>query len=383
MRFGSWNSYRGSIHFLIAGWLALHGCFASTLLVADEPLNAFPLPALPADDASVERISSRGSDSNGLSQGQSCVLLKNDNVLVGEVTKLGNLVEVTRDDASKIRIPSNQVTTIADSLHQLYVFRQQNRFDSDVEAIQKDIRWCLRNGMIREAARDALHVKNIDPQNSETSRLLGQIASRLRGRQQSHRPGTSIRPVSHEAPLTMPDRDNEVRHPDPEDIGLTDESIYQFQARVQPILLNRCSSCHTKHPSNDRPFQFYSSSRVKWAPSATARENLVEVLKYVDFANPSESMIRSRASDAHAGTRHSFGKPGSTMMNNLDQWLRALPATTTLAPSKVPNLAPVDPTETAGRSPDPNEKPPERVRRMPKVENPFDPSIFNRRFHPE
>lgn len=403
---------------------------ASFATVDAAPPNAFPFPdttlSTPHDSTPVLKTASPA-----VAESPSYVLLRNDNLLVGRVLPLGELVEVDRGDGSSLRVSAQQIMHVAPSIEALYAYRKSNRIDVDLKAIQNDVRWYLRYGMIRQAAQDALLARALEPRHPETSRLLKQIASRLRNEleQSSPKPAdaeSAIQTVSHEEPA------EETSQPSQNNSGLPDELVYHFQARVQPIFLNRCNNCHTKHESNDRAFQIHPASRARWAPATTARDNIASILEFVDRENPQASVIRVRASDGHGGSNHSFGNERSAMMQRLDHWLNQLSGTSNGDTSQFGQRSPStnahsDGTEAfqsnitapsgstpasavlnspemraAQSIPTPTSNPwadqnlqedsqnlpqngatNEGVRRMPKVENPFDPSIFNRRFHPE
>lgn len=379
---------------------------------------------------------------SGGGAGQSCVLLRNGNVLFGAAAKIGGTICITRQDGAQINLHADQVEVIGGSIQELYHHRLKHRFEGDLKRIQSDVRWCLENGLVREAAADVLRARSLDPSDPHTVQLLRQIAARIKhdaGSQDSAGQESDVEPirqVSHEsiAPMPSPREDAAEMRPASESQAslLPDNSIYAFTAKIQPILMNRCVSCHANVDSNDREFQIHSSLRSKWAPKDVAMQNLEAVMQFVDFDDPQSSRIRVRASDGHGGRRYSFGTPGSSMMVALDQWLWQLAETAdltpwesalgaessedSLRPSAAPELSRLDQTEsepwqagvTASSSetvsvgipdlPAPiesgsSESEPAwptqqknssgelRMRRMPKVENPFDPEIFNRRFH--
>ncbi len=352
---------------------------------------------------------------------ESCVLLRNGNVLVGAVTKIGGTVCITRSDQSKINLPSDQVETVGRSLSELYDYRRKNRFDGDLKRVQADVRWGLRHGLVREAAQDALEARSLEPSNPQTIQLLRQIAAVLKQQSEPAQPAVSgdgqapaLRTVSHETVVTDDHSDIEPETA-AELSGLPEQLVYEFTSRIQPILMNRCTSCHARDDRNAREFQIHTALTSKWAPKDVARDNLQAVMKYVDLNAPANSLIRLRASDGHGGRRHSFGSQGSAMMSSLDRWLAQLPSAhsasqweaameqnagaESLVPASPPQLAEIDQTgraesatgipelpETLATESVWNAGPPltgaaPRTRRMPKVENPFDPDIFNRRVH--
>ncbi|QEF99363.1 hypothetical protein Mal15_34270 [Stieleria maiorica] len=361
---------------------------------------------------------------------ESCVLLRNGNVLCGQVAKIGSTYCITRSDQSRINLPGDQVETVGRSIRQLYQYRRGNRFQGDLKRLHADVRWCLRNGLVQEAARDALEARALEPADPSTIQLLRQVAAVIRQQSASAEPASvgdpspAVQTVSHESPVADDPAVGEDRAVAPPS-GLPEKLVYEFASRIQPILMNRCTSCHARDGQNEREFQIHTALTSKWAPKDVARENLQAVMQFVDRSVPGNSLIRLRASDGHGGRRHSFGSEGSAMMSNLDRWLMQVEASQVAmdsAPSQWESesgpgsgseaLAPTSPPEllsverpidlasesAAGALPGSGEGEPvwnpgpstssttstgaaARIRRMPKVDNPFDPAIFNRRVH--
>lgn len=368
---------------------------------------------------------------------QPCVLLRNGSVLFGSAAKIGDVIYVTRDDKSTMKLPGKQVATIGQSLQELYEYRCKNRVSGDLKRIQADIRWSLRNGLVWAAAEDVLHARTLDPSNPQTNQLLRQIAARMKQTSASAdqvtkpNPLPVIQTVSHETDsVSSTKRDEEFANAAS---PLPGELSHQFRTRIQPILMNRCAGCHVRDETNEREFQIHSALKSKWAPKIVAKQNLQAVMRYVNRNNPGISLIRQRATDGHGGNRRSFGNAGSPMTRSLDLWLSRIQPETqdwiaqtsgviggnvvhALEPTTPPRLAPLrfdstsrnQPTQVAVASSTSTEIPklpasieslsdgasrtllpsatasataPARMRRMPKVENPFDPEIFNRQFH--
>ncbi|MCO8123407.1 hypothetical protein NHH03_16780 [Stieleria sp. TO1_6] len=343
-----------------------------------------------------------------------CVLLRNGNVLFGEATRVGDTVSIKRADNSLIHVPAKQVSRIGLSLQQLYEHRRKTRFQGDLGALQTDIRWCIRHGLLRQAGEDVLQARQLDPGDPETIQLLRQIASELkasvddRTAPNSEQPAV-IRTVSHQMPIQPASAKSDLTNDDQANLKndsaprplLDQRSTSHFIARIQPILMNRCVSCHARQDASNQPFQLHTALTSKWAPTIVARENLVAVMQYVNLNDPLASQIRIKATDGHGGSRNSFGATDSAMMANLDYWLQSIRVDSrpgSLAPASPPELEPLQPTQWTDSEqaiPDPptttispldeataQQVPVERqTRRMPQVDNPFDPEIFNRRFH--
>ncbi|MEO1528308.1 MAG: hypothetical protein AAFX06_23035, partial [Planctomycetota bacterium] len=190
-------------------------------------------------------------------------------------------------------------------------------------------------------------------------------------------------------PATITPSKPTVAAPVEPDLSIDQSSVHRFTTRIQPILLNRCSGCHSESSPHQTEFELLMPRSAKWAPKRAAQQNLAAVLKFLDRNRPLESAIRARAIDGHGGRRKSLSE---AMLVNLDAWLgglRAQSSRTTISespalqPSQPPPLTPWDEDLPSDAIPNSdamsNERP--KTRRIPQVENPFDPAIFNRRYH--
>lgn len=349
-----------------------------------------------------------------------CVLLTNGNVIFGEAVPLGDVVSI-RQAESQLRLPRSKVMAWADSIERLYARIREDRIPGDLRRLHADIRWCLRYGLIREAAEDSLLANELDPNGPTTRQLLRLVAHQLRVQHQAATASLrSVRQVAHQAdsgfklPDTVapiakasasmsstsrpPARIEPQSHVAPKPSGgpeslassLDQTSIYRFTTRVQPILLSRCSGCHSTESSTDTAFNLVLPRSAKWAPRRAAEQNLVAVLKFVDSNDPMGSVIRRRAIDGHGGRRKTLNDSMGAMLNNFDRWLSGLDlgsesttGASSLRPVQPPPLEPWGDGEELNGSEAPEEPGDSRpkTRRIPQVENPFDPAIFNRRFH--
>lgn len=360
----------------------------------------------------------------GATEPRACVLLTNGNVLFGDAVPLGETITIQQANDSQMRIPRNRVVDWAESLPELYAKLRADRIPGDLRRIQSDVRWCLRYGLVRQAAQDVLIANELAPSDATTQQLLRLVAHEMRKQQPSTpKLDQPVRQVSHEtvggfalpavpkAESPPPPQIKSIVHDkpvptDPElfqslrESAVEEESAHRFTTRVQPIFLNRCAGCHSESAPQKNNFELIMPRTAKWAPKRAGQKNLGAVMKYVNRTDPLSSLIRARAIDGHGGRRKSLNDPSGAMLKNLDAWLLGLRSTgrTVEDQSADPALRPIEPPplEPWGSDPPQTAAVPEwppteetnsaladrpRPRRIPQVENPFDPAIFNRRFH--
>jgi hypothetical protein len=114
------------------------------------------------------------------------------------------------------------------------------------------------------------------------------------------------------------------------------------------------------------------------------RENLSSALRYVDLLDPEQSLLFSKAIAAHGGGESPLQAHDAKAIEALKRWLWIAAASLN---SKEPSGGELDSLETADHV-FLEEKPQDRSggmpagpSRLPRVANPFDPDLFNRRFH--
>ncbi len=363
---------------------------------------------------------------------KSYVLLQNGNVFSGSVTRLGKSIRLTRTSGSTIQLDTQDVIATVDSLDKLIAFRRAGRDPSDLVRIQKDVRWFLRQKLVHAAAEDVLTARAIDPTDRVTVQLLSTVAHQLRRALQtvSEPRKPSATTVSH-SEASQEDSlaegvSGEIEKENPE---FEEGWLNHFRTRVQPILMNRCAGCHSRldglEENEGSGFQLHSSLSSRMATRSVAKENLRSVSRYIDTSQPMNSKLREKAIDDHGGRRFSLRTGSDVMIRTLDHWLLQVPREAgnqqagdqpshasedqsgLARTNALPHLMPIgDGFPLAGeQDPESPSSPVARAswdeegsaalgvdlptsqqrnlktRRMPKVKNPFDPELFNRRFH--
>ncbi|MCP4891785.1 MAG: hypothetical protein GY904_34995 [Planctomycetaceae bacterium] len=340
-----------------------------------------------------------------------CVLLKNDHVLFGQARQLGEYVIVRSRKGGEIRLRREQVACWAPSIRNLYQFRVDHQQPGDLNTHLADASWCLRYDLFDLAAAELRAAYAIDATSPEARRIEQRLDRRIS--QDRTRPKENhstaeppqIAPVQFESPVI----ENASK-------SIEGRPLQLFASQIQPMLVNRCSNCHS-HRLADQ-------TNVKWRifapPSGTrasaefTRFNLDATLPYLDNDNPADSPLLKYATTKHGGGEAPLGLRNAKAVNGLQRWvgmtagalnaetasLESANKTTTneaaFSPVSTPQsvAAPqsTDSELTSGSTMQENEGntsdqvEPQDVSstgpsRLPIVENPFDPDLFNRRFH--
>lgn len=257
-------------------------------------------------------------------------------------------------------------------------------------------RWCLKNGLPKQAEREALDALRLDPHRQDAKRMLEQLAADGAGRGgRQSAASNALMPPLPAAGAAATARSL---------AGLRRVTAQQFVRSVQPLLSSKCATggCHGRNSESE--FQLLSVRNG--SDPRTAEQNLLAVLKQVSFSEPSQSALLQQAGLAHGGATELplRGRSGVVQMQTLRQWVLA--AAADLAPGENRELAEsaeaeqvVPPVaETTGSGPaEPADLPEETHGRLQDGvavdreflaeakrslrNDPFDPAVFNRRHH--
>lgn len=347
-----------------------------------------------------------------------CVLLRNGNVLFGEARQRGEWVAVVRDDGTELRLAADQVLCWSDSPRNLFRYRLDHRRAGDPAVHLEDARWCLRYGLLEFAARELRTVYRLDPDHPVAPILERKLRAALRHAVEpspaDDPSDAGVKQVGHAAvvaddagsPSGVVQAGRSLEKPDTDAL-----SLRQFTKSVQPLLINRCGGCHSHDSARDWTLIVPPAGS---RPSARmARENLKATSRFVTPGDPEASRLVELATRAHGGGPAPLGIGDETMIEALKQWVRGrsrsapagaspappsnaaagavggLPAAARGAAVVTPASAVQTPAGKLRASPDVPSlaAPPEASRtpgkpaRLPRVENPFDPDLFNRKFH--
>ncbi|MGB7347825.1 MAG: hypothetical protein WBD20_26610 [Pirellulaceae bacterium] len=325
------------------------------------------------------------------------MLLSNHNVLRGNAIQHGNEIIVRRNDGSELHLDRKRVLCWGNSVQDLYRFRIDQRQKNDLTAYLADIQWCLRHELIdptllQIASRDLQEAQQFAPRDRNLARLAIQLHRQLVAQQSQANPIQQVSQADRQAvaeQIQMVDHQQELARAEQD---FDRDTLSGFARDVQPMLLNRCGSCHG-HQS-DLAWRLLLPAKGSRASARMTRQNLVATAKYLNFDEGLESELRIRAMDGHAGEQHalSIRETGSTRA--FERWLQhARPAGDALDIAKRRLNEDDDASETQSfENPDAHiahknpwasdESSPhqsDKIERLPQVSNPFDPEIFNRR----
>jgi len=356
------------------------------------------------------------------------ILLHNGNVIEGESYSIGPYIVVDRGDGNELKLDVRQVGFRASSIAELYQFRKSKRLSSSVSSYHDDARWCFRNGLLLEMAEAIEMAEDLDPTHPETVRLRRQLTAHHKltyDRAQRASDPTYNVPTDFVVSTFEQTHVTGTNVDELADLALPHQALAHFSNRIQPLLVNRCGNngCH-RGPSQSSWELTHMGTHIR-PSSRMTKLNLIATIKAVRAGEGEGNDFLRYASHAHGGKLESPLKPTDQLsLESLTQWVNDIMTTEPSVPDvKLTELretsgrpipvssrvelvngasAAVSPVRQVGYVDEPADSavPPTgngikraavdslapgprdtgRPVRLPAVENPFDPAIFNRHY---
>ena len=326
--------------------------------------------------------------------------LRNGQVISGKVLRDGDRYVVTLGESAFVRIPVTSVEFYGDNLRQVYRLKKASLVADDIGGQLRLVQWCLGQGLLVEAERlleQTVPQRNL-PQWSDLQRRLT-LAKRP----------TSTHQAKPSAAAPPPDPEQIVEH-------ISSHTLQEFTSFVQPLLLNRCgtTTCHGAHSKN--VLKLIKPSRGRAIPTRYTQRNLYNTWQTLDTQKPDQSPLLNITTAPHGGTTALFTQREWNQYQRLVNWVRRAtsntprprpraikqPATVLAQPSPAAKTTAADSATTtqeatlqqaatraaplkAPELPGSQEEQlpsPKAPKALPGITDPFDPELFNRRFHP-
>jgi hypothetical protein len=351
---------------LVLGWLL------SAVLAAQEPIQFSPQAGV--------------------------LLLRNGQLMPGEITPAGDQYIVTFGVGGEVKISAKDVEARCADLEGVYDYKLR-RLSGEGAGPHLDLaEWCLRQKLYRRCAEQLTLALAEDPENKR----IAQIESRLQ--------------LAVEAPATTKSKPVNSTIVAPEQLektirDLPKGSLERFTTIVQPMLNNRCATSHCHGATSTSDFRLLRPPSGLNAPQLFTQRNLYASLAYVDRQDAESSLLLTKAQEPHGGEKSPPIDPrNKAQLQELRTWLEHLaprkeppaPATIDAKTTQlstplhaVPGNREFNPSSPADKPREPGSgKTPSPTASVPagpaattipadskpwQPRDPFDPEIFNRR----
>lgn len=316
------------------------------------------------------------------------VLLRDGAVLRGTVEEEPGRV-VIRHQGSEIRLTRDRVACWSDSLEGLYQYQLDRRRIFTLETYVDAARWCLRHGLHERAAAELTAATRLDSDHLEVERTKRDLQIAIaRAKAGDSLPADGTPPASppgtvggNPLPNIAPEEIAPERAPRLERIEAN--LVREFTAQIQPLLTNRCNGAACHGSGSSTAFRLEGETIGSSRPSASdTRRNLEAALRWVDPEHPLASPLLVRALEPHGQSdAPPLGAREQAAVDNLRRWISSLS-------TRSGEFAQREAQQSQLAAQDHVQRPPSSVSadkaglpvRLPGVEDPFDPELFNRRF---
>ena len=209
------------------------------------------------------------------------VVLNNGNVLQGEIRLDEQHISVLLA-GGEFRIRRDQVEMCCADLDEAYQRRRDGVSDNNPDAHLKLARWCLRQGLLQQAAAELETTRNIEPDHRHIPLLERQLVQLIKlARDQEQRLSRSLKPE---------DKENESI-----DLDILQQapkwSRAIFVRQIQPLLIHSCSTTGCHQPGNSEQYSLNRLAMDGTGHPDLTLGNLAGTLHQIDWENPTESRL--------------------------------------------------------------------------------------------
>lgn len=319
------------------------------------------------------------------------LLLRNGQMLSGQISYAGANYHVLLP-TGEIRIRASEVEYVCQDIQEALVRKYEAIEPGDLAGYLRLTDWCIEHELFVEADRLLVSIENLAPPSART-----RVKLTRRNLEMAQNPVSSAPPVptldSQPADGAVEGAIDDAEALDRLTRNMPEGTVETYRRTVQPILMAGCAAarCHGNAASNEfrliRPTHGHIISR-----RATQR-NLQAILRWIDLENVSESPLLSAASRPHGAAKEPvLGEGESVRLEHLSKWVSSLASQTvdTTVKADPPDHIEDQPAalsqsieRSSARVPAKSSDFPRSpgTRETAEYLDPWDPAIFNRRYH--
>lgn len=314
---------------------------------------------------------------------QAVLVLRNHQVLSGAVTPVGDYYLVSLGKTDQVRLAAKDVEMICRDLPEAYR-RQAAGIDPKSVAAHVDLaQWCLRQAMYAEARAELAAAREIEPDY----RRIAEVEKRLEFATAAAKPAAA-QPVPTTATVGAQQLDRTMKQ-------LPTGTVEHYTAVIQPILMDRCGNAKCHGAGATASFQLLQPVAGRVPSRRFTQRNLFATLAIVNKESAEESQLLTMARKPHGHIeKAAFKSEDDRQYREILEWIASLrPVPKQLPPATVSTVqsgnsqrqvGPAEMTpETAEVPRGPANQSPLEPISPAAARDPFDPEIFNRRFHPQ
>jgi hypothetical protein len=264
---------------------------------------------------------------------QGLLLLKNGNVIEGQITQAGDYYVVTLGASGEIRLPTKDVEAQVQSLTEAYELRKHGMFERGAKPHLALAEWCLRHNLHAPCGEQLLAAMRAEPNHPGIDAVERRLTQSMQEQSQKRPAVVAQRSVAASS-VSPEDLDKALRE-------LPPASIEKFAATVQPLLLNRCAGSQCHGGNSTAALHLLKPPRGQIPTQRFTQRNLYSVLQQLDRERPEMSPLLIEPQRRHGGTTAAvFDKFSHHQLAEIAAWID-MTLSPTVAP--IPTTIPVPP----------------------------------------
>lgn len=259
------------------------------------------------------------------------VVLQDGGVLTGQITRAADWYIVARG-GGQMQIAQSRVLLVCRTMEEAYEFRRQQLGGQKAGDHLRLAEWCMRYDLRAEATRELAEARRLDPDQPRLAvleRRLEKGNSQPKAKQAVASTAANPRAVPQ-----AKSQAGDVGAPATEPAGnLSDGVVELFTRRVQPVLVNNCttSGCHQR--GGAETFQLDRALLRGEANRRSTMHNLEAALALVDRAHPDQSPLLTIPRKTHGGMAGPiFGPRQEQAFEHLVDWVALITPTVPIDP---------------------------------------------------
>lgn len=315
----------------------------------------------------------RAAEPPSLQPKHAVLVLRNRQVLAGEVTPAGDYYLVSLGKTGQVRLAAKEVEMVCRDLQEAYERKAAAMNAKSAAAHVELAEWCLRQALYEQVQAELAAARAIEPEY----RRIAEVQQRLEFATTAQKLA-----VSHAPPAVATVGTQQLDRTMKE---LPPGTVEHYTAVIQPILLDRCGNARCHGGSATARFQLLQPVPGKNPSRRFTQRNLFATLSIVNKEVAEDSELLAMALKAHGPFgRAAFKTEEDRQYREVAEWIGSLRAVPKQSPPSTVNTAQMGkPRHQVGGSAGPGEEPPPSDTEAPAASrgDPFDPEVFNRRFH--
>lgn len=317
----------------------------------------------------------RAADFAALSPQHAVLVLRNGQVLEGEVTSAGDYYLLSLGKTGQVRLAAKEVGMVCRDLQEAYQRKAAATNAKSAEAHVELAEWCLRQSLYEQVRAELAAAKAVEPDYRRIADVERRLEFATTPREAAATPTPP--PV---ATVGTQQLDRTMKE-------LPPGTVEHFASVIQPILLDRCGNARCHGSATAPRFQLVQPVPGKIPSRRFTQRNLFSALQIVNKEVADDSELLAMSLKVHGPVRWSaFKSEDDKQYREVAEWIASLrPIPTQTQPATVNTAQVGRPRPQMGSSgsdapPNPSEQA-AADQAGSTGRDPFDPAVFNRRFH--